>query len=286
VAFEASSLRATKGRELAQVEQFASLEQAASDQQSDRLALQQRLVSLDRTLAELAQPLPTVAIPKSVPTSPAPSRKAGWQDALPYVEVPKELLSEVTIPSFNNDGRLRAEIVDALAMTTEDAREVQAALDRQRQNWQGSELAAAQYEPTFQVGGPAIPGQKETLTYRFPALTEQGVEVKEQLEASFVNILGSERGNLLLHQSGSELNELFNGYAQSERTVTLIRTGQPRNPVRIRIGCMNDGVEQSAYSYPFTPTTSEQPGTGHHVPTFLQPLALRWYYSDYVEPSP
>lgn len=280
IAYEAKALRETNADQASLRSQLTAL-QATSDEANDRnRALQHDLASLDGTLASLAKPLP-IAKPFPQRTNVSAQNTEGWQDNLNYVEVPKDLLKEIGIPSLNEDGRLRPEIIDTLAMTTNEVRAVQELIDTGMRKWNGLVVANAQYHPGFLPADlPNTLTNKPMLTYDFPALANEGSRVKTTFEQNIAEQLGQQRAELFLQQSGGLAQFTWN-YGESARRVTLVRTGSPQSPVNLRFQFLDpDGTPKGTYSFSMVPGPDQQPLNLNLVPEFLQPVALNWYLDD------
>jgi hypothetical protein len=202
----------------------------------------------------------------------------GWRDDLPYVEVPKQLLNEFGIPSLDLWGRLHEQIIDALAMTPDEASRVQDIVKTAQRQWSALEAASARYEPRFSPSHRDI-NEKEMMSYRFPALGDQAADVQKEVTASLTNILGIERANLFIHHSKS-IDYLTNGKGRPERVVTLLRTGNPQSPVTVVTSTGFEGQGRGTESYSLGSEPDHLKGSLLGIPEFLRPIAVRWFHND------
>ncbi len=281
IAYEVNAKRESEAEMRVIQEQLTQATIALEGSISTRDLLAQDLEAIARMLADLAHPLPVDALNITVPEpKPATPEPVGWQDDLPYIEVPKGLLKEITIPTLDDEGRLKDEIIDALAMSHEEFTEVQNVLNRELRAWRNWEGISARFQPSYKFASAFPDEQGETLAYRFPALAEQGAEIKQRLDQGIIEALGDERGRIFLSQAGNSLATLFRNFGQREQLVVLVRTGNLDYPV-LQISESRD-TRQNLIIQKTRITVGEnsKPENLHLVPEVLRSLALRWYYQD------
>lgn len=279
IAYEANAVRENERTNASLSQQLAALQTDWESIEERRRRLERELSSMNRTLAELNAPSPEFEpSPTLIASSQKPAGPVGWRDELPYVEVPKQLLKEIGIPSLDHAGRLQEQIIDALAMTPEEASRVQDVVAGAQRQWSALEAASARYEPRFSPSHRDIHAM-EMMSYRFPALPDQAVDAKTRITASLANILGVERANLFMHHSQS-IDYLTNGKGRPERVVSLLRTGNPQSPVTVVISTGFEGQGRGTESYSLGSKPGHLQGSVLGIPEFLRPIAVRWFYND------
>jgi hypothetical protein len=146
IAYETSARRAIETEHHSLQEQLAALRADLSEEESRHDSLKRENAFLAKSLTELDTPLPVMTGDPQPPSKKPEPQPEGWSDDLPYVEVPKSVLSSLRVQPYNRDGKLTEEIVDVLAMTAEDSQAVQGILVREFNNWKGLRAFSGRYE--------------------------------------------------------------------------------------------------------------------------------------------
>lgn len=282
IVYEANALRQSEQDPAALRVQLAGLQTDLENTRSANRTLADKLTALDQTMALLQTPLPAEPVVIAPPPAQAAApRPAGWQEDLPYIELPKAALGSLEVQAINRDGKLTEALVDVLALTREEIVAVESLASAQTRKWKGLEAASGRYEFGYVPKTKRRADYLDMFTMRFPALPEQGAAILTDLEQGVRAALGDTRGNLFLKYAEDWGQETFAHGGKVERLITIARTGDPVGTVEGQVELiLDEGNSHTSFHSIWTSPDDRTIVNLHFLPAPMQAIATRWHLND------
>ncbi len=191
---------------------LAPLREELNDLRVVRAASMARAAGLSEQLANTGS--------GSDPSQP-PETLPEWNHASPFVWLPKAMLPQLPVQGFESDGSLKTDVAEVLTLEPEQVRVLNGALTGILKEYRAAEMTRAQPIEEHLPGIADREGRK--LTIRVESMGDLAGEVRARYEASVVEVLGSQRSDILLKASEGWLGETFNVAETEPRIVSVVR---------------------------------------------------------------
>lgn len=192
--------------------------------QSNRAETQAAVAKAEEELARVDPESLWLAPPLALPD---------WNAASPYVWLRKDLLPDLDVSAFTDNGELRGEVATVLAASETQLNALNTALLRLLADYRAVEVANAE---RIEESLPGINGDDSKVTVQFKPMPEEGERMKQRFEAALRSELGEQRANLLMRLSEGWFHDQFSFFAAKPPTITVSRHPNGKYDISIKSG--------------------------------------------------
>jgi hypothetical protein len=166
--------------------------------------------------------------------SEPPATLPDWKPDSPYVWLSKEMISQLSLSSFNDSGGLDPEYAAILAIDPKTQTSLNAELRKLVADFR--QLQAAKAERTEDHLAGIADQEGEKLTIRVQPLPEEGARFKAQFEAALMNAMGEQRAKLVMKTGEHWIDEEFSQYGTEPKIISVLRRPNDTYNLSIKSG--------------------------------------------------
>jgi hypothetical protein len=164
----------------------------------------------------------------------APPNLPNWNSDSPYVWLRKDIIPQLPITAFEENGELNPNVAYVLTLDEKQATALNRTLTKILADYRALEATKAEKTDEHL---PGIAGQDgDKLTIRVQPQAAEGKQYMQQFQAAFRNELGSQRAGLLLQVADNWFDQQFSQSATAPKAISLLRCPDGSYSISIKSG--------------------------------------------------
>lgn len=204
--------------------------------------------------------------PQSRWTAP-PENLPDWNSDSPYVWLRKEILPQLPVKAFTENGALNQDVASVLTLDPKQTAALNTTLTDIMAEYHALETSKVQKSDEHLPGIAEQDGEKLTLVV--PPQPDDGKMYKQQFETALRDALGAQRADLLLQTAETWLDEQFSQSGAKPKTISILRHPDGSYSLSVKSG---NGWFSTGGPWPIIQ---------RNIPAHLRPL-----FNEIVQPQP
>jgi hypothetical protein len=147
--------------------------------------------------------------------SQPPAHWPDWNINSPYVWLRKEILSQLRVECFSQNGQLRSEIAQVMTIPKDRLDTLNADLNKLVADYAAAEAAKARRVLDTNQSG------ERTLTIQIDSMADEGQRLADEFGAALLKTVGSQRADFLMESAKALLTRRFSELGKQSRTISV-----------------------------------------------------------------